>query len=436
MGILKQFKEVVEKLQKTQKRTEKEEILHQIKDNDAIKDIFYFIYNPYILTGISKKKINKKITKIINFNLHEKEELQDIFKYLYINNTGKDDDILKVQYFIKNNEEYSDLLTSIFTKDLKIGITSTTLNKVFGDYFIPTFDVMLANKYFDNPSKYLPDGEFFILTEKLDGVRCILINEDKPQFFTRQGQLIEGLNELKNEAKKLPKGMVFDGELLLNSGFTDNQERYKLTVSEINSNKENKSNLTFHCFDALPIEDFKMGKCLINALERKKCVHSIFENSNTPHFLEVPMLYYGTDKMKIMTIQEKVVKNGGEGLMINIADAPYECKRSNFLLKVKTFNTADVKIVKVNEGTGSFEGILGSFTVEFIAPDGNIYQCDIGSGLTYIHRKHYWNQRNELIGRIMEVKYFEISKNKDGIYSLRFPVFKCLRNDKDEISMY
>ena len=39
-------------------------------------------------------------------------------------------------------------------------------------------------------------------------------------------------------------------------------------------------------------------------------------------------------------------------------------------------------------------------------------------------------------GKIVEVQYFEITKDKTGTESLRFPVFKHLRTDKTEPSLY
>lgn len=438
MDIIETFDNFVKKMQNTPSRGEKERLLHQYKENDAIKNILNFIYNPYILSGLSKKKIDKKINKVVNFDPFYHDSLEDVLDYLKVNNTGKDDDILKVQYFIKNNEKFTSLLKNIFTKDLKIGITSTTLNKVFGDNFIPTFDVMLANKYFDNPDKLLPDGELFILTEKLDGVRCVLLNEETPKFFTRQGQLIEGLVELEKEVKHLPKGMVFDGELLVDKDLCiSSQDRYRQTVSLINSNNPEKVNVFFHCFDMMPIEDFKEGICNFTALARKKSVNITIETTHyMGHFVEVPILYTGTNKEEINRYLNEITDEGGEGIMINLANKPYECKRSNNLLKVKKFNTADVRVIRVNEGTGMNQGNLGSLTVEFMAPDNHIYQCDVGSGFSARERFLIWRDRERVVGKIIEIGYFEISQNKNGEYSLRFPTYKYFRPDKDTISMY
>ena len=47
-------------------------------------------------------------------------------------------------------------------------------------------------------------------------------------------------------------------------------------------------------------------------------------------------------------------------------------------------------------------------------------------------RNYYWNNPNEIIGKIVTVKYKEETQNKDGSYSLQFPVFQAVRFDKSE----
>ena len=128
---------------------------------------------------------------------------------------------------------------------------------------------------------------------------------------------------------------------------------------------------------------------------------------------------------------------GREGVMVNIADASYECKRTKNLLKVKRFNTADVRVLDWEEGTGANKGKLGAVIVEFIAPDEKKYTCKVGSGFAKEDREYYFANPDKIVGHIIEVGYFELSQNqKDHGYSLRFPTFKCLRNDKNEISMH
>ena len=65
-----------------------------------------------------------------------------------------------------------------------------------------------------------------------------------------------------------------------------------------------------------------------------------------------------------------------------------------------------------------------------------IYINKVGSGFSKEDREYYWNHKNEILNKIIEISYFEISNNQNGTYGLRFPVFKHIRLDKDEISMY
>ena len=111
-------------------------------------------------------------------------------------------------------------------------------------------------------------------------------------------------------------------------------------------------------------------------------------------------------------------------------DSIYECKRTNNLIKIKSFKSSDLKIVGVLEGSGKLSGTLGSIVVDY---KGNT--VNVGSGFTDEQRNEYWAIKDELIGRIAEIKYKEVSKNKDtGLESLQFPVIICIREDKTEPS--
>ena len=127
----------------------------------------------------------------------------------------------------------------------------------------------------------------------------------------------------------------------------------------------------------------------------------------------------------------KMVEEDKEGLMLNL-DVPYKCKRHNGILKIKRFYTMDLPVVRCEEGSGRLTGTLGAFVVDY---KGN--EVKVGSGFTDEQRAYFWAHRDELVGQICEVKYKEISKDKNtGAESLQFPVFVTLRFDKTEASFY
>jgi len=421
---------IVEQLQGTSGRNDKEAILLANSNNQLFKDIMKFVYDPFILTGLSKKKINKKL-KLPK----EKSALSiiEIMDYLKVHNSGRDEDIVFVQHFIQSQpENLRDLYTKIVSKDLTLGLTEGTLNKVYGDGFIKTFNVMLAKKFEEHQHKIKGD---FVLSEKKDGNRVVVIKDNSiVKSFTRQGKKYEGLEEIESDIVNLPiDNIVFDGELIADiQGSTI--EIYAETTSKARSKGSNKTGLVFHIFDVLDLKEFQNGLSLSNCVARKARLSNIFETYNLPHCKEVNSLYIGNDLDEVDKWMIHAGEQKWEGLMLNL-DKPYVCKRNDCILKVKVFNDADVRCINIIEGTGKNIGKLGSITIQF-EHEGKLYECNCGSGFSDEERETYYKQPELIVGMIVTIGYFEISKNANGDYGLRFPTWKSIiRHDKNEISM-
>lgn len=437
--MFKEFNELVTKLQSTRSRLQIESYLKEYIDNTDVKTLLHFLFNPYIITGISTKKVNKYKNTSVDVLLKSTEMCIDAFtNYFKLHGSGRDEDIKVMEAYAQALPEYRELIYSLVTKELKLGVSAVTLNKIYGKGFIPQFEVQLAEKYFDNPDKYVPEGTKFILTQKLDGVRCVCIKryDGTISFYSRQGQPFLDLIEIEEEAKQLPCGFVYDGELLLvNDKDLPSKDLYRATVKVVNSDNVKKG-VRFHCFDMLPLDDFYAGISNIPSITRKEMLERAINDCTEGYIINVPILYEGTDKNAIQYHLDLITKNAGEGVMINISDSPYLCKRCRGLLKVKKMQTCDIRCVGVEEGTGSFSGTLGAIQCQFIGPDGKLYPVRVGSGFSLDYRNLLWNTKELIINKIVEVQYFEITTNEQGTYSLRFPVFKHIREDKTEISMY
>ena len=140
----------------------------------------------------------------------------------------------------------------------------------------------------------------------------------------------------------------------------------------------------------------------------------------------IPTIYEGTDKSKIKELLKAFDSKGFEGLMLN-KDTKWKNKRNNGILKVKSFKHADILCTDVVEGDGKYKGTLG-----LIKCDYKGYELGVGSGFTDEQRDYYWNNKEEIIDKIVQIKYKSETKNKQGGLSVQFPIFQTVRDDKSE----
>jgi DNA ligase-1 len=401
--------------------------LEKWKDDPDICRYLKIAFDPYAVYGISTKKLNKVVPETSITGISSVFEL---FTYLSQHNTGTDRIIGLCQDFIDgvavSDPDTSILLEQLICKDFSIGCDAKTINSVIPG-LIPTFSVQLAEKYFDKPERV--EGKTFALTKKIDGGRIIAIRENgEVSFYTRAGQKYEGLVDLAAELfTTFPDGIVLDGEitLLANPLGLSSKDQYKQTMKITRKDGE-KHGVKMLVFDILTVEEFKTQKCEHTYDERRQLLENLFGTTKRTYFELLPVLYRGKDTTEITKYLEELTSAGEEGVMINICDALYEFKRTTNLLKVKKMNTLDLEIVGVEEGEGRLAGTLGAIHVRY--KDGNIVK--VGSGFSDWHRNEIWQNQIYYIGKIVEIQYFEETKNDKGGVSLRFPIFKDIRLDK------
>ena len=419
---------IINDLKTDSSRTGKEKIIKDNENDALFRYVLKFVYNPFIVTGLSTKKINKKVKVEID-SKHDFKEIEDVLRYLKVHNSGRDYDIAVVQNFINklSTKEAKDIAKQIVTKSLKVGITEKTINKVYGKDEIPSFSVMLAESYAKKESHLT--GKFYV-TQKLDGNRCIAIKDnDKVRFFTRKGQPIEGMTDLEKEIMKLRNGIVLDGELLLrNDNNLPADELFRETQKVVRKDGV-KKNLEFYAFDILSVEEFKNGISIDKYEHRREKLESLFSffGEDFEYTKVLPVLYKGDDKNMIGVLMKYAQEKGWEGLMINSADGLYQSKRTSDLLKVKHMETADLLVISIEKAIdGQFKDMLARVNVEY---KGSL--VGVGSGFSIEERKKFAENPDLIVGKIIEVQYFEESKDeKTGRPSLRFPVFKGIREDK------
>ena len=250
---------------------------------------------------------------------------------------------------------------------------------------------------------------------------------------TRQNKKINGVDHIIKDLQAMGYDNMFvDGELLYKNkeGLSDS-EAFQKGTGIANSKSGDKSQLKFVVFDMFPLKEFWSGKSKEPYSIRSKDLDELEEKLKfhpTDNIEVVPRVYHGYDHSKIWEWLQYAEDNDWEGCCINL-DKPYECKRTKSLIKVKQFYDATLRVIGYEEGSGKNKGALGSLIVKY--KDG---KSGVGYGYSDQMRKDLWEKRDELIGKLIDIKYKEETKDKNtGLPSLQFAGFICFREDYDKV---
>ena len=414
-------------LQTTSGANAKQDILQKYAGNEWFKKFLYYALNPLLTYNISEKTLRDFDGADKGIQLQFFNNIFECCEYLSRLRGLDDATVRQVKILLYNHysDEERELYIKLLAKTLRFGVTAKTVNKVIPD-LIPEWEVQQAYPIDKYP---IEDGTLFWLTQKLNGVRATFYNG---QLIARSGVPYKGLEHIIKEISWIQNaGFVLDGELTLmnTDGISDN-EAFRIATGILNSDDVNKTTICYTVFDAISVRDFERADPIVTYANRRIVLDEIDSSLSDATYSKVlPVLYCGRDISKIDEYLDQMVREDKEGLMVNL-DVPYRRTRHKGILKVKRFYTMDLPIVRYEEGSGRLAGTLGAFVLKY-----NENEVKVGSGFTDEQRQEYWLHRDDLIGTLCEVKYKEISKDKNTeLESLQFPVFVRLREDKSEVS--
>jgi len=326
------------------------------------------------------------------------------------------------------------VIERIIQKDLKCGVQASTANAVWTG-LVSEYPCMLCSQFDQKLVDKINYPAYVQL--KMDGMRFnAIVKDGKCEFRSRNGKEIFLLGNLEQEFISLAGDVdcVFDGELMVmhpdDIQFMDRQTGNGIL------NKANKGTISVKeaamvhatVWDVIPYILFQDGHCGTPYSTRYATLKSLVEkqpSKNKKIWLVTTDIVNTFEEAQ--AIFEGYLESGLEGIILKDGSGPWEDKRAKHQIKFKGELECDLKIVAVEEGKGKAEGMLGAILCE--SSDG-VVKVSVGSGFTDAHRKNYWKEN--LVDRIVAVKYNSRIKNKAGEDSLFLPVFVELRDDKDE----
>jgi len=251
--------------------------------------------------------------------------------------------------------------------------------------------LLLANVW--NPSS---DPTGWWMSEKYDGLRGYW---DGRKLWSRKGNLIHAPDYFLAE---LPRDIALDGELWIGYG------KFEETVSIVHSETPDDrwKRVRFMVFDAPHAKG--------TFEERMQFLQATLPEGN--RFVRVVAQQRCQGVAQLLAERDRVVRLGGEGLMLRQPASAYEAGRSSTLLKVKPYDDAEATVIAHEPGKGKYAGKLGALRVR--TDDGR--EFSIGSGFSDAQR-----ESPPPVGTVITYRFRGLTAK--GIP--RFPSFLRIRRD-------
>lgn len=235
----------------------------------------------------------------------------------------------------------------------------------------------------------------WLMSEKLDGVRAVW---DGKKLLTRQGNPLFPHPDFTDNFPPFP----LDGEL-----WTEPNDFEKI-ASIVNDGNTSLRwlQLTYNIFE---VPDTKG-----DFFTRMAKVRQWFRYHPTPYvkvIKQIPVV----SRAQLDRFLTEIERKGGEGVMVKNPYAPYTPGRTPNLLKVKSYDDMEGRVIGYKTGKGKFKGLVGSLHIE-LEKGIRFY---LGSGLTLKDRKD-----PPPLGSIVTFKYYGFTKSGKP----RFASFMRLRS--------
>ena len=443
--------EIIEKLRATSGTNDKRAILKENKDNILFQKVLTYTFDPRLTFNI------KKIPET-NYNNGELP-LEDAFEFLdnLANRTytGQRGIEFLANLLSRLNTEDAQTVKWIIAGDFKAGFGVSLVNdemKPFQVYEVPYMGAISYNeKKLDN----IFDKHPYAYSEvKYDGRYLNTVLENDSVFTeSRGGNPNPLMGALVQESKEFREAAGFDGvlngELMIKDmidrykangiissfvsiaqkdfdGVDITKERAKFIKRHEMTLEEARDRISLVVWDYVPIEDYRNS--LSEEARSTRIVRLEEILAKAPVF---KMAEYKIVNNKEEAIQHflEMLARGEEGTILKGANGEWKDGKPVHQMKMKVEIDLDLRIVGFNYGTVGTknEGVISSLNVES--------ECGLlktsPQGLKEKDMVYFTENMDYLMGKLIEVKCSGISHDSEFNYSLLYPVYKRVRDDKE-----
>jgi hypothetical protein len=435
MNIMQIF-EILQKLESNNSRNFKIDFLKENSENKLLKEVVRLALDPFTQFYIRKIPPYKQIDNTDITLEYAIQELGFLSNRIYTGNSG----IEHLQKILCNlPEEKAKVIECIIQKDLKCGVSTSTANKVWPNLVVE-YPCMLCSPFEQKLVDKIQYPAYVQL--KLDGMRFnAIVRNGTVELKSRNGKniLVNDENFLKpflHMAGFYGCDMVFDGELLVfddNGSVLDRQTGNGILNKAVKGTQSalEGSMVRAILWDCIPLEGFQAGVYKEEYKDRvtklQNCISDLTFTSEFGHLVDIAPTHKVLSYESVSEIFNKYLSDGQEGIILKSENSIWENKRSKGQIKFKGELECDLKVVAVVKGTGKYIGMLGAIVCE--SSDG-IIKVNVGSGFSDEQREKITAEN--IVGKIVAIKYNARIKSKTGSESLFLPVFIETRSDKTD----
>lgn len=351
------------------------------------------------------------------------------------------------------NEDDTIVLSKIIQKDLKIGMGSKNINKVWGANFIEETSYMGAQPYSDkNVTAILSSGKAFS-QHKMDGRYCNAVIKNNHAYLESRGGEPSYLAEASfvKELSTINSNVVLNGELVisgisryesngiiaslvtmskkLDDGLDITKEIQKFNKSNTIKYEEALKSIQFVVWDFITEDEYYAGYSSVRYENRWSDLTEFINFYNFTNIRLVDSIIVST-KEEVINHFKTLISRNEEGTILKSFDNVWKSGKPNTQCKVKIELDFDLKIVGFNYGTKGTknEHVISSINVE--SSDGLLKTSP--GGINEADMNYITNNQSTLLNTIVKVKCSGVSQNSLKEYSLLHPVFIELRTDKKD----
>lgn len=416
-------------IKNTSSTKKKEELLKQFKDIDLLEEVLYHTYSPKLKYNVKKIPIENG-ELIENYSL--KRALVDLQMFNRRTITGNAAIEFLARMLNSLDEENSEILKKIISRDLDVGISSKTINKVYGANFIEEMPYMRCNTF--THKRFEKFSIPFIAQEKMDGLFCNVIIQPTGdvEFISRNGKEIRSITEnppkgLVDDLRKIliEEPIVMMGELIVldELGNIMSREESNGILNSKSSKIEEIQNTVFFVWDMVTLENFQNGFDMdrVTLKEKERTLYALIGNLGLSHIHKVESRECHNLQDAIDYFNEMVAK-GGEGVVIKDMDTIWKSGTPSYeMLKLKIEADVDLEVIEVMNGhpRSKWEGKPARFKC---ASSDRKVEVNVGSGFSDKFRKELAKNPDEYVGKIVTVRCFGLQlAEKSTTHSLYLP---------------